>query len=157
LRYDPGLGPFSRVWPLETGFTADAVPDSGPFVLHAEIWPGVLEPDPVSHPIADARQVLALVQWARQLDIAGDLAAEFSTPSSLNSDQIDECVRQEGWTLGATNLSPRERQPESRSRPSPSLKPTSVPVGNARYHIDALYRSGLIDSDERDELVRRLS
>jgi hypothetical protein len=58
-RYDPGFAPFSRVWPFETGFTADAVPDSGPFVVHAEIWPGVLEPDPVSHPIADARQVLA--------------------------------------------------------------------------------------------------
>jgi hypothetical protein len=155
LRDDLDLAPFSRAWPFETGFTADTIPDSGPFILHAEIWPGVLEPDPVSHPVADARQVLALVHWARRLDIAGDLAAEFSTPGSLNSDQIDQCVREEGWTLGATNLSSRDRRPES--KPSSARERATSHADDARYHIDALYNAGVIDSNERDELVRRLS
>jgi precorrin-8X/cobalt-precorrin-8 methylmutase len=135
LRDDPNLASFSCVWPFETGFNADPVPNSGPFVLHAEIWPGVLEPDPGSHPVADARQVLALVQWARRLDIGGELVAEFSTPESLTSDQIEECVREEGWTLGATNLSPRKAKPEPRSSPSSAQEHTSVKGDDARYHI----------------------
>jgi hypothetical protein len=55
----------SRVWPLETGFSADPIPDSGPFVVHAEIWPAVLEPDVDSHHIADTRQILALCAVGR--------------------------------------------------------------------------------------------
>lgn len=95
------------------------------------------------------------MQWARRLDVAGDLAAEFSTPGSLNSDQIDHCVREEAWTLGATNLSSRERRPES--KPSCARERATIHADDARYHIDVLYNAGVIDSDERDKLVRRLS
>jgi precorrin-8X/cobalt-precorrin-8 methylmutase len=107
LRDDPRLEAFSRVWPFETGFSAEAVPATEPFVLHAEIWPGVLEPDPHAHPVADARQVLALVEWARHLDSEGRLAAELSPPPTLAAEQIGECVSEEGWILGASNLPPR--------------------------------------------------
>jgi hypothetical protein len=51
--------------------------------------PVSFEPDPDAHPVADARQVLALVHWARQLDSDGRLAAEFSPPpaSRINRSQ----------------------------------------------------------------------
>lgn len=109
LRDDPRLEAFSRVWPFETGFTANVVSASEAFVLHAEIWPGVLRPDPHTHSVADARQVLALVDWARHLDGEGRLAAEFSPPTTLDADQITECISEEGWILGASNLPPRGR------------------------------------------------
>lgn len=158
LRFDDDLAGFSRVWPFETGFTADPIPDSGPFVLHAEIWPGVLEPDLDSHPIADARQVLALVRWAQRLDTDGCLAAEFSLPRSLEDARAKECVREEGWTLGATNLAPRAevRNRTGASREGYSEARVSTPAADARHHIDALFRAGVIREDERDELVRRL-
>jgi hypothetical protein len=111
LRDDCALAAFSRVWPFETSFSAGTVPDRGPFVLHAEIWPGMLDPAPDSHPIADARQVLALVEWARRLDRLGDLAREFDPPSQLSRDELEECLREEGWTLGATHATRRPRRP----------------------------------------------
>ncbi len=42
LRMDTELASVSKVWPFETGFTASPSPEAGPFVLHAEIWPGVV-------------------------------------------------------------------------------------------------------------------
>ena len=158
LRDDHALAPFSRVWPFETGFTADAIPEHGPFILHAEIWPGVLEPDPNSHPIADARQVVALADWARQLDIDGTLAAEFSPPRDLDDDQLRECISEEAWTLGATNLGSRAANAR-RDRAfgtSDTERDTGTPTDDARHHISALYRAGVIRRDERDELMRRL-
>jgi hypothetical protein len=106
LRDDPALSAHSLVWPFETGFSVDAIADRGPFVLHAEIWPGVLEPNPESHVIPDARQVLALVEWARGRDDSGQLVAEFLPPRSLSPDQLAECAGEEGWTLGATTATP---------------------------------------------------
>lgn len=43
LRRHPELTHISRVWPFETGFTPDPATTEGPFVLHAEIWPGVVK------------------------------------------------------------------------------------------------------------------
>jgi hypothetical protein len=91
-------------------------PKYGPFIVHAEIWPGVIGPDPISHAILDARQMLALVSWAEQLDRQGQLAAEFLPPNGLDDDQISACVQEQGWTLGATNLPPRQLQPPHRRR-----------------------------------------
>jgi precorrin-8X/cobalt-precorrin-8 methylmutase len=158
LRFDDGLAAFSRVWPFETGFTADPIPDSGPFILHAEIWPGVLAPDLDSHPIADARHVLALVRWAQQLDTEGQLAAEFALPRSLDEDQVTECVGEEGWTLGATNLAPRAEVSTGTgaSRASDREAQASTPAADARHHIAALFRAGVISEDERDELIGRV-
>jgi hypothetical protein len=115
LREDPGLAPFSLVWPFETGFDVGCFRDIAPFIVHAEIWPGVLDPDPHWHPIVDARQVLALVDWARRLDERGELADEFHAPATLTPSQVDECLREEGWILGATTA----RLRSSDAGPSP--------------------------------------
>jgi precorrin-8X/cobalt-precorrin-8 methylmutase len=107
LRDDPRLAAFSLVWPFETGFGASRFREDGPFILHAEIWPGVLDLDSDGHPIRDARQVLALVQWARGLDQRGQLAREFEAPPTLAADEVAECVDEEGWILGSTTAGPR--------------------------------------------------
>jgi hypothetical protein len=97
----------SQVWPFETGFTATPAPPRGAFVLHAEIWPGVvadrtkqlLTADPSL--IRDQAQVRALCQWAEALDDAGQLCRLFDRPVGLDARQIQRCVQQEGWVLGA--------------------------------------------------------
>lgn len=155
LRDDARLEGFSRVWPFETGFAIDALPATGPFVLHAEVWPGIVEPDPDAHPVADAGQVLALVHWARELDRDNRLAPELLPPVDLSDAQISDCIREEGWTLGATRLRPRVR-----TAAHPTSRPTESSAGTAaddpRDHIDALYRLGVLRVDERDDLLRRL-
>jgi hypothetical protein len=158
LRDDQTLAAFSLVWPFETGFTVEAVPDRGPFVLHAEIWPGVLEPDPGSHAVPDARQVLALVEWARSLDQEGHLAREFEAPPSLGSDQVKECIREEGWILGATGAAPRSASATQRlavGRATP-IEGASSDMESLVTHIDALHRAGVISDEERGDLLRRL-
>lgn len=159
LRDDPALAPFSRVWPFETGFTADAIPDRGPFILHAEIWPGVLEPESDSHPIADARQVLALVDWANRLDVEDGLSAEFSPPSGLDDERLMECITEEAWTLGATNLESRAATGRGATTRLSGQTPLEADAGtmDPRHHINALHRAGVISRVERDELMRRLS
>jgi precorrin-8X/cobalt-precorrin-8 methylmutase len=102
LRDDPALAPFSRVWPFETGFGADCIRRERPLVIHAEIWPGVLDPDPHGHAVPDARQVLALARWARGCDQRGQLDREFRAPGSLTPGALKECLEEEGWILGAT-------------------------------------------------------
>lgn len=68
LRERPNLAAFSRVWPFETGFSASSFPATGPFVLHAEIWPGAMRPDNELHPVRDAAQVLSLARCLAEAD-----------------------------------------------------------------------------------------
>jgi hypothetical protein len=71
-------------------------------VVHAEIWPGTVEDRRnLEDPIKDHAQVLALVEWARDVDSLGKLGEFFDTPSGLDTDLIDRCVAEEGWVLGA--------------------------------------------------------
>ncbi len=96
----------SQVWPFETGFTQSPSPDHGPFVLHAEIWPGVIAKktqelrttDPL--PIPDQAQVWAMCEWVAELDRQGELGQLFSTPNGLSQQQILTCIEEEGWILG---------------------------------------------------------
>ena len=107
VRRHPELAWFSRVWPFETGFTADPSPDRGPFVLHSEIWPGVvkvrtknlLNADKTL--IQDQAQVRAMCQWAKEIDDNGQLGRRFDKPTGLTTEQIQACVQHEGWVLGA--------------------------------------------------------
>lgn len=100
------LGQYSKVWPFETKFTPTPTPEKGPFILHAEIWPGivsmeteyVLSEENVS--IKDQAQVRAMCKWASQLDGKGDLGGYFSKPKGLTDDQVQDCVNYEGWILG---------------------------------------------------------
>jgi hypothetical protein len=95
LRFDPGLANISRVWPFETGFTATAIPPRGPFVLHAEIWPGVFPLDAREGAIRDAAQVEGLVMRLASLDDEGRLAPVLSPPGDAAA------ASEEGWILGA--------------------------------------------------------
>ncbi len=98
----------SRVWPFETGFTPAPSPSQGPFVLHAEIWPGVVEQRVQAlvnaNPglIRDRAQVRAMCEWAAECDQAESLGQYFNMPAGLNQQQTEACVEEEGWVLGAT-------------------------------------------------------
>jgi hypothetical protein len=100
LRFDADLAQRSRVWPFETGFTASPLRD-GALVLHAEIWPGVVANPRVTHDVRDAAQVLSLAQHLAELDAAGGLGVWFDRPSGLGGDELERCVAEEGWILGA--------------------------------------------------------
>ena len=103
LRDDARFEAFSRVWPFETGFTREPTTDKGPFVLHAEIFPGNVS-DPLDADVAvrDQAQVRAVVRWLSQIDEAGELAALFAAPNNLATKALDSCVREEGWIIGST-------------------------------------------------------
>jgi hypothetical protein len=108
LRRHLGLVQLSKIWPFETQFTAAPSPTQGPFVLHAEIWPGVVEQsvqarvnaDPAL--IRDQAQVRAMCEWAAECDEKGTLSQFFDLPNGLDQPQIQVCVEEEGWVLGAT-------------------------------------------------------
>jgi hypothetical protein len=69
--------------------------------------------------------------------------------------QVKECIREEGWTLGATNLPRRDRATRWSSKPA-SDRGASTAASEARHHINALYRAGVIRPSERDEFLQRL-
>jgi hypothetical protein len=96
LRHDAALAAHSRVWPFETGFTADPLAGADRGIVHAEVYPSLLHPDPALHPVHDARQVLALVAAFRAMDAAGTLGAAFAPPEAVgDAAALDE----EGWVL----------------------------------------------------------
>jgi precorrin-8X/cobalt-precorrin-8 methylmutase len=92
LRFDPELASVSRVWPFETGF----VPEPAGTVVHAEIWPGVVEIDPREGEVRDATQVKALVAEFARRDAEGTLGELF-----VPLDADDAAAHEEGWILGA--------------------------------------------------------
>ncbi|MGE0028946.1 MAG: cobalamin biosynthesis protein CbiG [Thermoleophilia bacterium] len=96
LRDDPALGAVSRVWPFETGLTDRPSPDAGPFVLHAEIWPGILHVPPDA-PIRDEAQVHGVCAWAAGRDRDGTLGARFAP--ALDAATATAVVAEEGWIL----------------------------------------------------------
>jgi hypothetical protein len=107
IRQHPLLRELSLVWPFETGFSDLAVRGRRPFVLHAEIWPGVVQQradaliaaDPQL--IKDKAQVRAMCLWAEELDVGGQLGQNFSTPSEMPLSEQERCVNEEGWILGS--------------------------------------------------------
>lgn len=103
LRDDARFQAFSRVWPFETGFTREPAPDKGPFVLHAEIFPGNA-PDSLDPEIdiRDKAQVRAVVNWLARLDAAEELGQYFAAPTGLTAQALDTCVEEEGWIFGTS-------------------------------------------------------
>lgn len=91
LRFDPRLADVSCVWPFETGF---ALPRDVQ-VVHAEVWPGVVQMDAAAHEIADARQVLTLARHFRRLP-ADELERLFTAGAGNSPAALEE-----GWILGA--------------------------------------------------------
>jgi uncharacterized protein (TIGR02246 family) len=87
---------------LETGFTSEPAPESGPFILHAEIWPGVLDNlDEAGASCRDEAQVRELCWAFRDLDEAGRLRELFERPAGLTDEQVRICESEESWTLGS--------------------------------------------------------
>lgn len=107
LRRHPKLAQNSRVWPFETQFTSTPCPSEGPSILHAEIWLGVVKAKVQklmgarSELILDQAQVQAMCMWAAECDQDGTLCHLFDTPSSLSQPEIQLCIEEEGWILGA--------------------------------------------------------
>lgn len=101
IRDHPSLSNRSGVWPFETGFSPNPVPNSGPFVLHGEIWPGAVRLSEGLHPVRDAAQVLTLAKELASLDSSRELSHWFETPFGLNDAEIQSCLGEEGWILGA--------------------------------------------------------
>ena len=107
LRIHPQLENFSKIWPFETWFSPIPSPEYGPFILHAEIWPGVVD-DVVQEIMAenpdlvqDQAQVRAMCQWASRLDQNNELGELFNVPAGMDSLRIEQCIQEEGWILGA--------------------------------------------------------
>ncbi len=113
LRYHPDLAPLSRVWPFETGFTPTPAPAEGPFVLHAEVWPGILPAATAAAEIAasgairDQAQVRLLCRWAAALDAAGRLGDHFDRPDDLDAAALGAILDEEGWILGESMVRSR--------------------------------------------------
>jgi len=108
LRHHAELSDCSKVWPFETGFTTAVTPAVGPFILHAEMWPGIVKDDvdvmmrSRKNVIRDQAQLRCLCQWAATKDREGELARFFERPAGLTDEQVNVCIAEEGWILGAT-------------------------------------------------------
>lgn len=106
LRDDSVLAPISRVWPFETGFSANPTPEAGPCIVYAEMYPGLIPQTllDTTAPIRDQAQVRAMVRWLTDLDAAGALGKLFSAPDDLPPEAQALCVQEEGWILGANRI-----------------------------------------------------
>jgi precorrin-8X/cobalt-precorrin-8 methylmutase len=94
LRDDPELRSTSRVWPFEV-----LVPDRHPgkaAIIHAEIWPSLVDVPAVDGQVRDQTQVSHLATRFRDEDRRGTLAGLFAAAGSSAH------VREEGWILGVS-------------------------------------------------------
>lgn len=114
VRHAPPLAAVSAVWPFETGFAPGHAGRVGPFVLHAEVWPGVLPRAAVAAAVAagalkDQAQVRLLGAALAARDAAGTLGAWLGPPTGLAGAAVRSILQEEGWILGAP-ASPRRSQ-----------------------------------------------
>src|SRR5262249_8593099 len=97
LRFDARRAEVSRVWPFE----ATSPPPRGPFVLHVEIWPGMVPLERSLHAIKAAAQVLTMGRALAARDDAGELSGVLDHPRRLANGHARRCLDEEGWILGA--------------------------------------------------------
>lgn len=91
LRYAPGLAAASAVWPFEV--SAPELPAGRGAVIHAEVWPSLIDVPVVTGQVRDQTQVMCLARELRNRDRAGTLTAVFTAaPRRAGSE--------EGWILG---------------------------------------------------------
>ncbi len=143
LRDDPALAENSRVWPFETGFTATPTPSSGPSVVHAEIWPGVVNDrlDP-AHPIRDQAQVHAYVMWLAELDRRDQLGALFANGGDRSKEGNRRCIEEEGSILGAKPRQigkPEVPSSSSRARYFPERRATTGEKDSTSVSMIVMY------------------
>ena len=102
LRFDSNLKLHSKVWPFETKFLSHFTSPTLPLILHVEIWPGILASKLDKNiKIKDRAQVRATVDWIADCDKTGELQNLLSTPSGLTSEEVQNCIEEEGWVLGS--------------------------------------------------------
>lgn len=117
LRYHEELKDISVVWPFETGFNPSPTPEKGPFILHAEIWPGIVDKEVRNLTakdlslIRDQAQVRALCNWAAELDRKDGLGSYFDVPTEMDTATMEPCIKEEGWVLGIGWVDKGKTQP----------------------------------------------
>lgn len=84
-----------QFWPFETNWDHNL---EG--IILAEVWPSLNNYSEIEHPIKDARQVLACLQWLKQKNDTGQIRDFFKAPNSLSIEEQDQCRTEEGWILG---------------------------------------------------------
>jgi precorrin-8X/cobalt-precorrin-8 methylmutase len=100
------LFPESRLWPFETGLTADA--GRAPLVF-AEVYPSLVVPEVEPGEPKDAGQVRALARHFAALDEAGALGALFAGDPALTPEERHAVEREEAWILGVADRAGRAR------------------------------------------------
>jgi precorrin-8X/cobalt-precorrin-8 methylmutase len=91
LRHDPGVAAASAVWPFEV--TVPELPPGRGAVIHAEIWPSLIDVPAVPGQVKDQAQVTRLAHEFRDRDRADGLAGIFAAASAT-------AASEEGWILG---------------------------------------------------------
>ena len=92
------LSKVSFVWPFTTRFE-EQLPAEGACIVHAEIYPSMLALDGKDK-IPDRAQVRAYVNWLKEEQGAGRLAAHLAGPEELSAKQRKRVLRHEGWVFG---------------------------------------------------------
>lgn len=100
LRFATEFQAVSQVWPFETGFTSLPTPVNWPFIVHAEIWPGIVPRRSDPNIIKDQAQVRDVTAWLSELDEAGTLGQYFDRPAGLPEEGIVAAITEEGWIVG---------------------------------------------------------
>jgi hypothetical protein len=105
LRWNEKFDEHSKVWPFETGLTSAPSVAKGPFILHAEMWPGIVEVGALIHAqpslIRDQAQVRCMCEWAARQDRDIKLGTFFDAPNNLSQTELGHCISEEGWILGS--------------------------------------------------------
>ena len=96
----PQLKERSLVWPFQTGMKLPSQSKNNWSICHAEIYPSLIEVNPLLGQIKDEAQVTQLAQYFRGLDIEDVLADLFDPPTNIDSDLLTAINEEEGWILG---------------------------------------------------------
>ena len=98
---DKALSEVSRVWPFDTGLRAlDSEILQDVMVLHAEVYPSLIEVKASSGEIKDRLQVQALAHHFAMLDETGGLHELFAGLQTLTHTERGIVEQEEGWILG---------------------------------------------------------
>lgn len=101
LRTDAELAAISRVWPFETGLKPLGTDDVREHrIIHAEVYPSLINVTPAKAEINDKLQVTALAEYFSELDCQNRLGPLFAGGRALTDQQRQLVETEEGWILG---------------------------------------------------------
>lgn len=95
LHSEAGLKDPVKFWPFDTQWNQDL---DG--IILTEVWPSLNNISAYTHPIKDARQVLACRDWILEHDARNTLVDLFKAPACLSTADRQKCRQEEGWILG---------------------------------------------------------